>query len=511
MRSHFRVVIGSVIGISIVMVLTLGLRLGGEGLVKIAGYFPILGALIGACLVLISVRLPIHQQENVEPWLKRERLAWTLIGCGIIPWGLSELLWDYYLAQGQNPFPSPADIGYSTVPLLIFAGLILQPSPKSSHKRIFLLLDSLITMGALLSIGWFFLLGPLAQNPAQSPLAKFLSLYYPIADIALLSCTTFLLLRGSGHIYRAPARRIGLLVLGLGLSIFATSDFLFNTLSNMGLYQSGSWVDIGWPLGMMTIGVAGYLRRFQPDSNVDSSSKAQVKDTAKQLQFGPAQLLPYILLVILLVVLGINVLSSDNTQQSIRPVLFVATLIVIGLVIIRQIMTMHENDILMHDQINTLKKLEKVYHEVEDRKIELENGITHLKEIQTRLANGDVHARAQITSGDLWPLAIGLNLMADRMMRFEHDQKHAQKLAKALSDLSVALEGGKGNKIPLVLPASCLDVPELHRLLNVLGLKPPAGNPSPLTHLPPTTFQHQPSASSGTKNNFPSSTQRATP
>jgi hypothetical protein len=201
-------------------------------------------------------------------------------------------------------------------------------------------------------------------------------------------------------------------------------------------------------------------------------------------------------------VLGFNVLSPDKIQQSIRPILFIATLIVIGLVIIRQIMTMQENDALSEMQEKTLKNLEKVYHEVENRKIELEEGITHLKEIQTRLANGDVRARAQITSGDLWPLAVGLNLMADRMMRSEHDQKHAQKLSKAVGDLSTALEQNKGYKIPLVLPASCLDIPELHRLLAVLGLKPPTGNPSPPTQLSPTTFQHQPLPSSANQNNF---------
>ena len=55
----------------------------------------------------------------------------------------------------------------------------------------------------------------------------------------------------------------------------------------------------------------------------------------------------------------------------------------------------------MKEQEGILKKLEKVYHEVECRKIELELGIGHLKEIQTRLANGDVRARAQIMGGDL--------------------------------------------------------------------------------------------------------------
>ena len=509
MRSHFRIVIGSVIGI---MILLLGFHVGGPSLLPVARYSQLIGCLIGGFMVLVSVRMPIRPEENVEPWLKREQLVWTIIGCGFIPWFIGESFWRYYQAIGESPFPSLADIGYSSFAPLIFVGLILQPFPRGSQKRIFLILDSLITTGALLSIAWFLLLGSLAQNPAQSLFAKFLGLYYPIADIALLSCIIFLLLRGSDQTYQVPARRISLLVFSFGLSVYAISDFLFNVLQNVGLYVDGTWIDLGWPLGLMTIGISAYLRRFLPNSTTTSQAEQHVRGNAEQLRFGPAQLLPYLLLVILLVVLSINVLlSSDKTQQSIRPVLFVATLIVIGLVIIRQIMTMHENFILMRKQLNIHEKLEKVYRNVEDRKTELEEGITYLKGIQTRLANGDVRARAQITNGDLWPLAVGLNLMADRMMRSEQDQKHIQKLVKAVDDLSIALERDRGNKIPLVLPASCLDVPELHRLLIVLGLKPPAGTSSASTSLPPNTFQRQPSAPPGIQNNFLHSTQRAAP
>jgi hypothetical protein len=204
------------------------------------------------------------------------------------------------------------------------------------------------------------------------------------------------------------------------------------------------------------------------------------------------------------------VLSSDKSQQAIRPVLLVATLIVIGLVIVRQIMTMQENDNLMREQVDTLKKLKKVYHEVEGRKVELEEGISHLKEVQTRLANGDVRARAQIMGGDLWPLATGLNLMADRMMRSEHNQKYAQKLLQAVGDLSSALESSRRSSVPVVIPPSCLDVSELHRFLIVLGLKSPAGAASPLASPSPTTSPRQPSTPPAAPNNYLDASQGST-
>ena len=428
-------------------------------------------------------------------------------------WTIGEGVWNYYLSIGQSPFPSVADIGFFSFPILVFVGLILQPSSKNTQNRVFLILDSLIVMGALLSIAWFLLLGALAQAADETVLAKFLSLYYPITDVALVSCLLFLLLRGAGNVYQVPARRMGLLLLGVGLCIFAASDFLFNVLSNQGTYVIGSPVDLGWSLGLMTMGVGAYLRRFLPSSVAGNASAEYVEDSNQGLSFGPTQLLPYLLLLTLFAMLGFNVLSSDKTQQSIRPVFLIATLVVVGLVIVRQIMTMQENEHLMQKHLNTHKELEKVYNEVEKRKTDLEVGIAHLKEVQTRLANGDVRARAQIMGGDLWPLATGLNLMADRMMRFEHNQRYAQKLVQAVGDLSLTLEGSRVSRVPVVVPPSCLEIPEMHRLLAVMGLRPPVGTPSTQKSSSPPTYQQpqQPLASQVAQNNFPYFTQRSTP
>ena len=509
MPSHFRVVLGSVIGVGVLMIFLLGFHVGVEGPLAIGNFSPLLGAFIGGTLVLVCVNRPIRQEEDVEPWLGRERLAWILIGCGCIAWGIGESFWRYYEALGQNPFPSLADIGYVSFPPLVFFGLTLQPFSRSSHGRVFFLLDSLISTGALLSIAWFLLLGSLAQTPAESVLGKVLGIYYPTMDTALVSCVVFLLLRGSGDGYQASARRISLFVAGLGLFIFASSDFLFNLLENAGTYVEGTWVDLGWPLGLMALGVALYLRRFLPAS-WGATLEQQQKQRTQQLRFGPAQALPYLLLVMLFCILVYNVLSPASTQQSIRPVLVAATMIVVGLVLARQILTMLDNARLVRKQAAVLQELERVNQSIAERNATLEVGVTHLKDIQTRLANGDVRARASIMNGELWPLAIGLNLMADRMMRSERNQTDAQKVARAVVDFSQALERRRSG-IPLVLPASCLHVPEIHRLLLALDMKPAPATPqsvphpvpprpasSPLVPIPETpaaSFHRRPSAS----------------
>ncbi|TMC21089.1 MAG: hypothetical protein E6J36_12260, partial [Chloroflexi bacterium] len=193
MNSTARFVIKSVAWIGVFMLIIVVFHIGGSTIALHVGQFsPLCGAFIGGFLALISAILPAQRKEATEPWLRNERLAWALIGFGVIMWGFGDCIWRYYMSIGQSPFPSLADIGYFSFPLLVFAGLLLQPPSGAGRKRLLILLDSLISMGSILAIAWYLLLGSLAQAPGEANLAKFLGLYYPITDTALLSCVMFL-------------------------------------------------------------------------------------------------------------------------------------------------------------------------------------------------------------------------------------------------------------------------------------------------------------------------------
>jgi len=62
MRSHFRVVLGVVAGIALLMILILGFNVGGEALHKVGVFSPLLGAFIGGILVLIFANIPIRPE-----------------------------------------------------------------------------------------------------------------------------------------------------------------------------------------------------------------------------------------------------------------------------------------------------------------------------------------------------------------------------------------------------------------------------------------------------------------
>ncbi len=473
MRTLSRNFVIGVVGFEVIIVFIMLKHLGG-----ISWQFSqLLGAIVGGTIALVSVNIPVREGDAIEPMLWRERLAWTLVGCGLISWGIGESFWRYYILTNQSPFPSYADFGYSGLPPLILAGMLLQPSSGSGRRRVLILLDSFISMGAMLAIGWYLLLGDLAlHSTVENPLAKFLGLYYPTTDVALLSCVAILLLRGQGRLYQATARRISLIVVGIGLCFFATSDFAFNLLQNAGTYIEGRWVDLGWPLGLTTIGLAVYLRRFLPLTPEDQI-EMRLRRRAERNTFGPEQFVPFILLGVLFVMLILNVVSADPGQRDIRPILLLATLCVIGLVVVRQILTQLENARLARRQADALERLEAANQRVEEqarmiaeRNAALEMGVNHLKDVQARLANGNLRARARLSGGELLPLAASLNLMADRLMRLERTDIYAQRLTKALAELSIAIERYR-HGAPFMMPASCNDFTEVNRLLLALGFK----------------------------------------
>jgi len=353
-----------------------------------------------------------------------------------------------------------------------------------------LLMDSLIAMGAILAIAWFLLLGTLAQNPGEPSLATFLGLYYPISDTALLSCVFFLLLRGQDQSSQSWGRRLSLFCIGLGLCFFVTSDFIFNIQQNAGTYVEATWTDLGWPLGMMTIGIAACLRS-SIGSAIPIRIPAPIEEYARRPDWSPFIFLPYVMVGWLFAVLAYNVLSVDKNQQTLRPVLLFATLGVVGLIVIRQVVTMWENIRLMQQQADALKRLEQVNRQVEnqaqqiaDQNAELERGIEHLKAVLANLANGNLQARASLTRGILWPLAAGLNIMAERIGRIVQDVMYAQRMRQALKELSTTIEQRR-----YIVPERWHEFPEISQLLSVIQRKEMANGRENISNVPDRRYE----------------------
>src|SRR5829696_4706116 len=189
-----------------------------------------------------------------------QRWAPVLLGIGILSFAFGQMVFTYYewVLQQPPPLPSLADVGFQIqYPFLLLGILLLPARPIPAASRARIALDGLIIMTALVTLSWYFVLGPLVQQEGQTTLAKVVAVAQPLADIVLVACLLILASRPSEHTLR-PALR--LLALGLSLVVVADRYFTYHTLHDT--YATGSLLDVGWPLGYMLVALGAFVARL---------------------------------------------------------------------------------------------------------------------------------------------------------------------------------------------------------------------------------------------------------
>ncbi|MBV8445810.1 MAG: GGDEF domain-containing protein [Candidatus Dormibacteraeota bacterium] len=192
---------------------------------------------------------------------RRLRLAWALMACSALCWGLGQTVWNWYqLVQNvQTPFPSFADAGYlGMVPFAVAAVLAFPVAYEQTRTHIRSVLDGLLIVAGFLVVSWTTVLGAVYQAGADSTLAMVLSLLYPLSDVAIVS---IILLR-VGRVARGSATPLLLLAAGLVAAAVADSNFAYQTANNT--YGAGSPLDAGWVAGYVLIALAALRSVHSP-------------------------------------------------------------------------------------------------------------------------------------------------------------------------------------------------------------------------------------------------------
>jgi serine phosphatase RsbU (regulator of sigma subunit) len=416
MRSRFSrsmgILISLMAGICTLLALSLAFHWGpGRGLLDPERVVWNLGRLLGITLILLMAHLRPRFVGNAELWSGSERLGWTLVGVGFITVAVGGAILRYLATIGQRGFivwtsPSIPAFCIAIAPLLTVLGLLFLPLPTTGSRRILILLDCAISTSSLFTIVWFLLLGRLTLSSARPLIARLMYAYMPIMDILIVSCVlytllhTFVLTNAPSHsvsnVQRSTgtAYRISLLVLGLGLTVYGVTDFIVNLTLNLGIFRGNdTWSDLGWTIAPMIAGLAAYLRRFLP-TIMNDEGEAHTKRPVLYIHL-LIQFLPYLLALFPMLVLILNGFSSQPDQQVIRPVLVLVTLLVVCLVLIRQIITMAENERLIKKQVVTLEQLEQTSCELA-RHVALRAELCVAAKIQTQLLPRQVPQVAEL-------------------------------------------------------------------------------------------------------------------
>lgn len=265
--------------------------------------------------------------------------GWLLIGLTGMSYVIGDLIYFYYVGIKHIPVPFPGldDVFWLlAVPLLLCGVLALFGSlPHVGRMR--LLLDSAIACSSLAALGWYFLVEQIWQQSGLTMAGKLVSIATPIGDIAALF--------GASVLLNSPTTnrnlRRSLLYLSGGIVLWAFADVVYSLQHLHSAFQDGSWTDLGWPLGSLSIGLATLIPHCKgADLSIEGSlaSKSFALRGVPRLVF---MFMPYLASLGAFAVISLHD-YCDGSHKISNTTLLIG-LFMLLLVLLRQIFTLLEN------------------------------------------------------------------------------------------------------------------------------------------------------------------------
>jgi len=180
-----------------------------------------------------------------------DRIAWTLIGAGLLAWAVADLYWSLdYAELDTPPFPGPADAGYLLGYGLIIPGVAALVRGRIRQMSAVVWADVAIAALCIAAIGTTVLMDYVVENTTGTTAEVIIALAYPLLDlIALTVAIAALSVTG----WR-PGRALALVAAGIAFT--AVGDAVFTYQSLAGTYEGGAWNNSLWPLGVASIAIA---------------------------------------------------------------------------------------------------------------------------------------------------------------------------------------------------------------------------------------------------------------
>ena len=282
-----------------------------------------------------------------------QRIVSTCLVLGTFTYALGEYIWTYFEeVTHQTPFPSMADAAYlAAYPLLLVAILFLPARPLFASKRIRIVLDSLMIMVAIVTVSWYFILGPTILAGDESLLAKIIGSAYPLADLVLVFCTLLI-------IYRAPDPRMRqpTYLLAFALTLIILGDSIFDYLSLNNTYTTGTILDISWTIGYMLIVIVA-LQMW-----AIWLSDALAGAPAPSVTFAPPSkpidhilhaALPYVVVPLIAILIAYTIRTHGDEQYE--GGVYVGSAVLLILIFLRQIFAIRET-IMQNQQMQLLNQ-----------------------------------------------------------------------------------------------------------------------------------------------------------
>lgn len=290
------------------------------------------GQLAAAVLAAVGCAIAARRTSG------HRRTSWWWLCAGIGAWAAGQAVYSYYevVLGVEAPFPSFADVGFLTFPLIAGVGLVIllgtQADQLAARGRD--LFDGAIIAGSLLLLSWVTTLGTVVENGDDSTFALLLSLAYPLGDVVLGTLVLIALTRSTGR------ERITLGMLALGLGGLALSDSAFVYATSTGAFSSASLISSGWTFGFLYVAAAGLSL-----PRAETPAQRLAADGAAGAPFALRIALPYVPVV----AAGSAVIADLLGDADVPTVDILLGTALVVIVLARQFLAMLDNERLMVD------------------------------------------------------------------------------------------------------------------------------------------------------------------
>jgi diguanylate cyclase (GGDEF)-like protein len=204
------------------------------------------GVLVGAALVCVARAV----------WVREERLAWGLIGFGLVAWSAADIYYELVLAKLEAPpYPSIADAGWLVFYPACWAGVVLLLRRRIREFHASLWLDGIVAALGIAAVTAALVLPPiLAMSLEGEPTAVAVNLAYPVGDVLLV----VLLVGALALTGWRPDRPLALV--GVGLLLSGAADIVYLSAIAAGQGDSPAWTYWLWPASALATALGAWLR-----------------------------------------------------------------------------------------------------------------------------------------------------------------------------------------------------------------------------------------------------------
>jgi diguanylate cyclase len=286
----------------------------------------------------------------------RVRFFWLFLGMGCVSYIIGIIIWSFdefvMNAVSQSILPRMLWIGQNGFYFCSLLMVIYKLKNKISTLRIFL--DTFIVIAVAATFSWEFIIHPIIDKGSSSHFQ--IDLLYPILDLGVFfgvisfitTATTFF-------------KRITTILLLSGFIVQIIADTIFTYLTLNDLYKVGSINEPLWNLAFLLIGLSGVYQQ-------SPVTKVQTENIQRKKRNLLKHVLPYGSVIFILVFYMYRLQEKDS--------IFLGLIVCVLLVIIRQVLTLIENDKLF----NELQVLnEKLESEVSKRTEELGDTLNQME------------------------------------------------------------------------------------------------------------------------------------